>query len=104
VGVMEMGQRAAVIPHGPGQAQDRPEVRLSLHPERQDRKPFRGGLFMKGRIRLDDETERVSPLPEVAGQEEDLALAAPPFPPGVNLKKAQCALPSSRSRGAWRSG
>ena len=103
VGVVEVGQDAAPAAHGPGKPVDGPEVRLALHGDRQDRKARLDGLGLERGIRLDDEFEGVAFLLELPGQEERLALAAAPFAPGVNMKKAQFSPLFSRSPAAWRS-
>jgi hypothetical protein len=104
VGVVEMGQHAARPPHGPGQAVDGPEIQLAVHRDRQDREAGLGGLGVERGLRLDDELEGEAFPGELTGQEERLALAAAPFPPGVNLEKAQFSPLFSRSPGAWHNG
>jgi hypothetical protein len=56
--MMRMGTRALAAarePHGPGDAEDGPEVHLAFHRDRQDGEALFGGPGMERGIRLDDE-------------------------------------------------
>ena len=101
--VVEMGEDAALAPHGRGQAQRRPEAPAAGHGEGKDRQAFGGRVLVKGASRIDDETGREAPLADLPRQDEGLALRAAPVPAAVNMEKAQCALPFSISNGAWPS-
>ena len=104
VGVVEMGQDAPLPLHVQGEAEGGADAELALHRQRQDGQPFGGGLLVERASRLDDEVEGIPLRPELAGEVEGLPLAAAPLLARVNLKEAQCAPLSSRSRAASRSG
>ena len=105
VGVVEMGQDAAAPASsaGPGGRPRRSSSSLFIA-EGQDGEPLGRGLLVERASGLDDEVDGISLGLELPGEEEGLPLAAAPLPAGVNLEEAQCALLSSRSRAASRSG
>ncbi len=97
MGIVEMSQGAMAAAHQAGQPEDRPEVELTSHRQRVDRKSFLRGFSKQRAFRLNDKKTGVTIPFELPDEEERLSLPAPPFFPGVNLEKAQSSLLFSRS-------
>ncbi len=86
--VVEVGQLAAARPHGPGEAPAGEPAQTAAHLQGERGQAFRGGVLEKVAAGLADDVGGVAFSAELAGDEQDLALAFAPLAAGVDEKEA----------------